>query len=618
MVFAEITDGVTTVYLVDVDSKLVNGELGGYEYSGQYYKPGLEKVTNFDFEGSPFVSLRSGSFEVDYSLISGLSGDELSCVIYLWDEYADTSRFKVFDGKIFKTDVIGVEQFKDAEFTKVRYRLRTDLTELSADLLTSAPDLKQVDTDATTYNDGRVYPMTFGYVKYITPLALAVEVAAGGGGQWYSEKECTDMYDAGINVQYLQSGTTVTKTGVNPVYGITIDARADSSANGSDSSSKSVRGSTKTFRQASAPSAAAELLIEGDEWIDSDNANARYRWDGSSWVSVVDGTIATAQSTADGKNTIYRQTTEPPSGMNTGDIWIDTDDNNKTYQYSGLAWVDVSTDYGNVAGTKPPSDADNTVSVAGGGSLIHIVANGSNSTATRLTVIGGTAPSSGLTSTTRLTFTSTLDGQTHFYKWNGSDGWTDIANLGETGFGGDSGVLVLDGSSLNAIAGYSNKSGYMVIFNNERVNTDANGVSISADGIALQLVGGTYGANIESEDYPVYAVATGQNGNSVAGYFRAEPSTGIAHDSKSAIQGWNDGGSTAVLGNNEGAGASVHGDSSNGTGVGVIGTGNSNRAPFKMTGQTQPANAAEGDMYFNSVNKHFYGYNGTSWVQLDN
>lgn len=35
----------------------------------------------------------------------------------------------------------------------------------------------------------------------------------------------------------------------------------------------------------------------------------------------------------------YYQTTEPSTGMVTGDLWIDTDDNNKVYRYSGTAWV---------------------------------------------------------------------------------------------------------------------------------------------------------------------------------------------------------------------------------------------------------------------------------------
>lgn len=46
-----------------------------------------------------------------------------------------------------------------------------------------------------------------------------------------------------------------------------------------------------------------------------------------------------AQTTADGKNTIWYQTTQPSSTKN-GDIWIDTNDENEQYRYqTGTGWV---------------------------------------------------------------------------------------------------------------------------------------------------------------------------------------------------------------------------------------------------------------------------------------
>ena len=41
----------------------------------------------------------------------------------------------------------------------------------------------------------------------------------------------------------------------------------------------------------------------------------------------------------DGKNKTYRQTTAPTTGLVAGDLWFDSDDNNKAYRYSGTAWV---------------------------------------------------------------------------------------------------------------------------------------------------------------------------------------------------------------------------------------------------------------------------------------
>jgi hypothetical protein len=39
---------------------------------------------------------------------------------------------------------------------------------------------------------------------------------------------------------------------------------------------------------------------------------------------------------------------------------------------------------------------------------------------------------------------------------------------------------------------------------------------------------------------------------------------------------------------------------------------------LRLVGGAAPATPAEGTIYFNSTDKHFYGYNGTAWVQLDN
>jgi len=50
-----------------------------------------------------------------------------------------------------------------------------------------------------------------------------------------------------------------------------------------------------TFYQAAEPTASAV----GDLWVDTDDDNHQYRWNGTDWLSTRDGTIAEAQSTAD-------------------------------------------------------------------------------------------------------------------------------------------------------------------------------------------------------------------------------------------------------------------------------------------------------------------------------
>ena len=104
-----------------------------------------------------------------------------------------------------------------------------------------------------------------------------------------------------------------------------------------------IDGKTKAYYQATMP---ASGMTEGDLWFDTDDGYKLYYYTGSAWTSVQDTSIATAQSaataaqtTADGKNKIYRQTSEPTGGTYAeGDLWFDTDDANKMYRYTSGAW----------------------------------------------------------------------------------------------------------------------------------------------------------------------------------------------------------------------------------------------------------------------------------------
>ena len=83
-----------------------------------------------------------------------------------------------------------------------------------------------------------------------------------------------------------------------------------------------------------------EYLKEGTTWVDpNDGATAVYSAESNSFITVTD---AVAQATADGKNTIFRQTTAPTGATYaSGDIWFDTDDNNKIYRFNGTNWSEA-------------------------------------------------------------------------------------------------------------------------------------------------------------------------------------------------------------------------------------------------------------------------------------
>ena len=62
----------------------------------------------------------------------------------------------------------------------------------------------------------------------------------------------------------------------------------------------------------------------------------------------IEADITAAQSTADGKNTVYYQADAPSGGTyKTNDIWFDTNDENKMYHWNGSAWT--AAPFGNAA-----------------------------------------------------------------------------------------------------------------------------------------------------------------------------------------------------------------------------------------------------------------------------
>lgn len=98
------------------------------------------------------------------------------------------------------------------------------------------------------------------------------------------------------------------------------------------------------YRQATAP---ASGMVAGDLWFDEDDGNHLYRYSGSAWVDTRDAGIAqallnaqAAQDAVDGKIQTFYQTSAPTAEA-IGDIWIDTDDNNHQYRWNGSSWIDI-------------------------------------------------------------------------------------------------------------------------------------------------------------------------------------------------------------------------------------------------------------------------------------
>jgi hypothetical protein len=143
-----------------------------------------------------------------------------------------------------------------------------------------------------------------------------------------------------------------------------------------------VNGKNHIYRQTTAPDGSAFPLTEGDVWFDTDDGNKQYYWTGTAWVSVQDlGIVAAetaaaaassaaaaasaaaasatsaaaaasaaataAQTTADGKNKVYRQATAPAGTHAVGDLWFDSSADNKPNRWTGSAWEAYG--FGNLA-----------------------------------------------------------------------------------------------------------------------------------------------------------------------------------------------------------------------------------------------------------------------------
>lgn len=87
----------------------------------------------------------------------------------------------------------------------------------------------------------------------------------------------------------------------------------------------------------------------GDLWFDTNDNNKLYRHDGSTFIEARDAGIAQAindaagaQATADGKVTTF-YSTSPPTAEGVGDLWYDTDDK-VLYRWNGTNWTDSVSD----------------------------------------------------------------------------------------------------------------------------------------------------------------------------------------------------------------------------------------------------------------------------------
>lgn len=168
-----------------------------------------------------------------------------------------------------------------------------------------------------------------------------------------AEQDANDYTDgkvqnvaADLRSEIKQSADNITST-VSATYQTKKAAASDLSAakayadEVASDATAIANGKTTAYYQTSAPTGARE----GDLWIDTDDGNSLHRYNGSNWITIDNTKIqkaltdaADAQSTADKKIITFAQTSQP-TATGVGDLWIDTDDDNKLYRWNGSAWT---------------------------------------------------------------------------------------------------------------------------------------------------------------------------------------------------------------------------------------------------------------------------------------
>jgi len=242
--------------------------------------------------------------------------------------------------------------------------------------------------------------------------------------------------------EYLKEGLTW----VNPDDGATnvYSTTANDFVTVTDATAVSIaQGKSKTYVQNDEPTGGTYSL--GDLWIDTNDGNKLYAYTGSAWALKQDS--ASALASANGKNTIYRQTSQPTGGTYvTGDTWFDSDDDNKIYRYNGTAWVAVQLGGNGLANINANSITTGTIDA----SVITV----SNLDAGKITTgtinVGGsikisTSPSSSGTAA-RVEINST-----GFYAYDGSVATVSITNTGTAVFSGT--IYASAGTFTGSISG---------------------------------------------------------------------------------------------------------------------------------------------------------------------
>ena len=259
-----------------------------------------------------------------------------------------------------------------------------------------------------------------------------------------------------------------------------------------DELTDAVDGVTTTYYSSTTPTD-ADI---GDIWYDTTTHKIK-RYDGSSWSDITSEALYEAlsaandaQSTADGKIVTFAQPSAP-STATIGDLWIDTDDENKLYRWSGLEWQPFRD--GTIATAQ--STANDALGISTGETGINFKINQSQVATVQIDKNVGLK----LTGASGNYFQVT-DSQMGFFKSNGN---AQLAfNNGDLAITGT--LTALTGSN---IAGWTTTSN--AIYRGSSSFGASNGLYFGTDGLSL---GNAFKVSVSNNVFSEFTLGSQSNG----------------------------------------------------------------------------------------------------------
>lgn len=331
------------------------------------------------------------------------------------------------------------------------------------------------------------------------------------------EKITIDPVEGIVGPNITYNGTSVPSFKLTPSGNLTLYGSITVTG-GNAATSDQVNLKNKTFVQNDAPTnpISGYSLVAGDLWFDANDNNKQYRWSGSAWEIVQDGTIAAAKAKADtslqqGGNEIRNASNQITTIDSTG-IKI----NGTSFSLNGN-------------GTATTASANSMVINASG----ITAQNGSGQTTFYINASTGEAEFKGsITSGSTITganITSSVDSFYGAVKLNSSNSAFEVIGANGTVYGqiyqfNNGNELILRHGNSREINGYPTSSAYLTL-NPYTIGlgfTNSSGSQVR--GLSLQsTAGGSSFTNAYFENMAVSSIGSNSSGTSVADtgrYFR--------------------------------------------------------------------------------------------------